>query len=175
MSMFDKSTLCKTRCPDCGGKIYRDYFGGDCRGNPPLTTIWCKKCKKEFTEEEWSEIEKTANMNPGIKLAIKMANADLKKSGLKRILEEAGKTAKEKPKKKATSKKTGRKTESKGYDVCTNANGTKCVWYRLLGEGDGSVSADVIDRIIKAEFPRVPRKKIIFSIDNEILYFGNDL
>ena len=60
MSMFDKKNLYKTPCPDCGGEVYNDYFGGDCRGNPPVTMIWCKKCKKEFAEKEWAEIEKKA-------------------------------------------------------------------------------------------------------------------
>jgi len=189
MSMFDKESPYKTPCPDCGGEVYRDYFGGDCRGDPSVTTIWCKKCEREFTEEEWDKIEKAAekkpkerapakqkdaSINPGIELAIQMANDDLEKSGLKRVLEETGKTAKKKPKKRAADKKTGRKTERKSYSV-HNANGTKCVWYRLSGEGGGSVSVDVIDGIIKAEFPRVPRKKIRFSVDNNTLYFGDDL
>lgn len=59
MSVFDRETVCKTPCPDCGGKIFRDYFGGDCRGNPPETTFCCKGfCKRNFSEKEWKNISR---------------------------------------------------------------------------------------------------------------------
>lgn len=60
MGINDRTVLCKAPCPDCGGKVCEEYFFGDCRGNPPVTTIWCKKCKREFSKKEWEKIEKKA-------------------------------------------------------------------------------------------------------------------
>lgn len=55
MSISDKWEDYETPCPECGGVVHYWYFDCDCRGNPPSSGIQCKKCGKEFTQEEWGD------------------------------------------------------------------------------------------------------------------------
>lgn len=46
-----------TPCPNCGGKVKYEFYGADCRGNPPSGSIYCSgKCKRKFTMAEWKLI-----------------------------------------------------------------------------------------------------------------------
>lgn len=58
MSINDRFGEYKTRCPQCNGKVKYWYYALDCRHNPPSSGIQCKNCGRNFSQEDWQEIEK---------------------------------------------------------------------------------------------------------------------
>ena len=162
MSMFDKTTVCKTPCPDCDGKVYRDYFGGDCRGNPPETTFRCKGfCKRDFSEKEWKGISHRLNKKSDRKRRIVLAPSVEGSIPLKEV-EKAIRQIEEDKKHKKLRKK---------YRV-VKKDGKKFIIFSTRKNPYPSL-ADLLQAVAE-EFKGVKKRDLLFSTDNENMYLGND-